>query len=474
MHMKLTKGSKLFENKKVLLVGLGSLGGGLAMAKFLLKEGARLTITDLKTAHELKESIARLPRGKVKLVLGKHRKEDFIKNDSIVCNQATSIHSPWLAIARKHNKRIESDLTLYLSILKKRDIPYCALTGTRGKTTTTNWLAHFIGGDTIVGGNMPQKGLLGIVYKKTKLFVLELSSFQLEYIKRGCVAPKVACITNLSVDHLNRHKTFAEYARVKARIFLNQTESDFLVLNADDRNTKFFLKQKPKSKIYFTSLRVLPKTKNGLYSVNNTIYFQEAGKRARITRVEGLGDHEKRNLLMAMLGAHLYGVSWKNILLRTHSLPQIPLRQEVIVKKRVLTVINDSAGTSPEATIAALQKFSKQPRLVLITGGTDKQLEFKDLAKRITRTLQEENLFLLEGSATNKLIIELQKQRFFKKEPQLFENLESIVTCVSKTLFTNPSSLTTILFSPASASFEKFKNEFDRGTKFTALAKKYL
>ena len=173
----------LIKGKKILLVGLGRLGGGVATAKFLVENGAKLTVTDLNTAEELKGSLAKLKRyfppchpelvsgsnklnafrsrnefgmtegllsrhcsNKIKFVLGEHREEDFLNNDIIIFNQAVSVYNKWVQFARKNKKQIETDLSLMLKILSKErpQMEYIAVTGTRGKTTVTTWAHHFL------------------------------------------------------------------------------------------------------------------------------------------------------------------------------------------------------------------------------------------------------------------------------------------------------------------------------------------
>lgn len=456
-------------NKKVLLVGLGILGGGVSMAKFLLKNGANLTITDLRTKKELKGSLGSLKDKKIKFTLGRHAIRDFKDAEIIIFNPAVSYFSPWTKIAKKYNKEFYNDFTLFLKSLEEQnpEANYIGITGTRGKTTTATWLSRIIPGATL-GGNIPEKGLQNIKIN-SKDFILELSSFQLEYFHKGLKPPKIAIITNFYNDHLNRYGTMAKYFNVKSRIFLSQTKNDYLILNADDEYTKKFLAKKPKGQVYLFSLKKLPQNKNGLYFKGQKIIFQEFGKIQNITKVLSLADHEKANLLPSMLAAHLYGIGWPQIAGKIKALPNVNFRQEVVKNTKKWKVINDSAGTSPDATVAAIEKFSSYPNFILITGGTDKSLDFSKLAKKIKQCVKAKDMYLFEGTATDKLVGELNKLKYFEKaDGQIFTNLSEIVKEISE------HQNGTVVFSPASASFGKFKNEFDRGRKFNNLVKRYL
>ena len=151
-----------------------------------------------------------------------------------------------------------------------------------------------------------------------------------------------------------------------------------------------------------------------------------------------------------------------------NQLPSVPLRQETVHASKKLTVINDSAATSPDAVIQALRRFlpSSRGKLALITGGTDKNLAFEELAKYIKTNLKPDHIVFLKGSATQKLLRELDWAKFPYRQDLICDDLK---TCLKKAIALNPA---LILFSPGSASFEKFKNEFDRGAQFTSLAKK--
>lgn len=435
-------------DKKVLVVGLGLLGGGVATTKWLVKQGAKVTVTDLKTRKELAGSIRALGpvAKKIRFVLGRHDEEDFRTHDFVVVNPGVPKESKYLKIAKKAGARLINDAVLFFEFLPKEN-PIIAVTGTRGKTTTTNWIAHFLRAKwpyAQAAGNTPENPLLKELERidNATPVVVELSSWQLEYLPEARRAPDIAVITNLYPDHMNRYASMKEYARAKANIFKNQTAKQILILNKDNEWTKWFLAQKPISHIRYTSSSEIS---------------------------EGVqGEHNIQNLQAAGLAAHCMGISWKDIQARVSSLPTAQFRQEVVYEKNGLCIVNDSASTSPEAGIAALERFSevavsrKQP-LFFIAGGTDKGLSYEGFAKKLLRV--KPNLFLLEGSATQKIFKYLNMTIF--KDITIFKDLETIIQTIR-------GQKGIVVFSPAAASFEKFRNEFDRGEKFNALVRKYF
>lgn len=495
-----------FKNKKVLIWGLGILGGGVSAVKWFYKRGAELRITDLKKRKDLESSIKKLKNIRAKYLLGKHRKKDFDWADIIFANPGVSYKNELVKYAKEKNKEIVNDCYLFFKYSKGDVI---AVTGTRGKTTTTTWIYELIkanlnsliqkNGSIFLGGNQPEKSLFKILEKtkENSLSVLELSSFQLEFYEKGLRAPKIAIITNIYNDHLNRYSSFEEYASMKAKIFQNQKEDDYLILNYDNSWTKFFLNFKPKSRVYFVSFKKLLKRLKGAY-IHKEIFYIRDEKEIKVMNIKKFsqiyGEHNVYNLLLSFLASYLYlkskykDVQYLNIIenlkKRIFSLKTPELRQQIIYQSKNLTIVNDSAGTSPDATIMAIKRFKNN--IILITGGTDKNLDFKELAKIIKKYIDPENLILLNGSATKKLINELEEIKY--KPKYIFEDLKD---CIKKG-FENinlkrshqdkvrkintkiHSQSYVILFSPGSASFEKFKNEFDRGRKFNKIIKRII
>lgn len=490
----------LFKDKKVLVFGLGLLGGGVATTNWLLKHGARVTVTDLKNKKQLASSLRRI-RGKVKLKLGGHSEKDVRENEIIVLNPDVSPENPLIKLARKLGKQIENEATIFYKLCPK---PMVAVTGTRGKTTTANWLAHFLNAryKTIVSGNSYVEQMLKTLDRVNKFSVVvnELPSYHLELFGGGIKAPEVV-ITNIFQDHLNRHGSLENYTRAKANIFKDQTAEQNLVLNYDNKWTPFLLKLKPKAKIWFFSLSSLPKQAAGVFYKDGTTYFQTDGPTKKAFEIKNFADkwgkHNLQNLLAASLMAHICGIPWPKIQQRIKTLPQIPFRQEIVFHGSVklttgnkkIKIINDTSATSPDGGIAALKRF-KGPHCVLIAGGTDRQLDYSEWARVVSGAIKKKNLILLNGSATEKMLKYLGKVDPVRgrsphggrsracggaasngvDESQIFDTLRGCVTAGLKKASDYPKSV--LLFSPAAKSFEKFKNEFDRGKQFNALIRK--
>lgn len=448
--------------KKVLLIGLGILGGGLSMAKYLVKKGAKLTITDLRNEDQLKKMISKLP-GNINYVLGKNRISDLKAADIIILNPAVSNFSPLVKKIKELKKEYYNDYTYFLKNVKEKNsnAKIIGITGTRGKTTTTTWTHQFIA-NSIVGGNIPEAALFKIQDKKTDVFILELSSYQLEHLSKKDRSPNIAIITNVYVDHLNRYKTMNRYLKIKKLIYANQKENDYLIISNDELISREVKKDKPKSKLMYVSLKELPKQKDGLFTRDQKVYFKKGKTIRKIGELPNFVSHEKTNFMFAALAANLYGVEWNKIFKKVKSLEKPIMRQQVIYNKRGLKIVNDSTATTPDAAIAAIEKF-KNENLLFITGGTDKNLKFDKIAKSIKKNVRPENQYFLEGSATTKLLKEMGNNAI------TYENLEDIVDVVSQLGHKG-----TIVFAPGSASFEKFKNEFDRGQQFNKLVKKYF
>ncbi len=477
-----------FKDKRITVMGLGIVGGGVGVVKFLTKAGAQVLVTDLKTKKELKSSLKKIKGLPVKLVLGRHNKKDFIHADMIIKNPGVPDDSPFLKIAKKNNVLIETDVGIFFELCPAQTI---GVTGTKGKSTVVTLLYLLLKSkysDVILAGNIGKSPLeslkkinpIGISSRsygarKKSIVVLELSSWQLEGLKNHKKSPKVALITNIYPDHLNRYKNLKDYINSKKIIFIFQNAKDFLFLNYDDKVLRKF-PQFTKSQIYFFSKRKVPRDlKKAAFLKNNEIFF---GKELRpIFNLKNLkigGEHNISNVLAAISIAKLYKVPGRNIQRVLSNFRGLPGREEFIAKIKGIKYFNDTTATMPEAVIAAMRKFAlrfPKSRIILIAGGQDKELNYKNLAKEILKRVN--HLVLFPGSASRKI----------KKEIEVLKTQKSLLSIISEVnsmekAVRRASKLATIgdivLLSPGAASFNLFKNEFDRGEQFNEIVKQYL
>lgn len=460
------------KNKKVLVMGLGFYGGGIASAKWLLSHNAIVTVTDLHTKDELTIPLRRFTSkeyNKITFVLGKHIESDFKKNDMIIVNPAIPSDSKFLKIAKDNNKDIQNDASLFFRFV---DTPVIGITGTRGKTTSTNWIAQILSnyyGSIEPIGNSTKNPLLSEISKVKKdiPIVAELSSWQLELLPNSKKSPHIIAITNIYPDHLNRYKNIQTYANAKSSIFKHQKKSDILILNYDNDWHAYFLSKKPKSQIFFTSQNKLPKNMKGLYVQNNSVFFQKDGVTKKLISITGFekkwGHHNVENLLISILSVILFNPSLKITKKIISNLKNIRFRQELVFENKHARFINDTTSTSPDALISAVRRFAGTNTYFII-GGTDKKLPFDDCAQVLKKETDAEHVIFLSGSATTNIIVSLKENNFFNNsDPIIYDSLRK---CTEHAYESSTKIKKTIVLSPGASSFEKFNNEFHRGEMF--------
>ncbi|MBT4209801.1 MAG: UDP-N-acetylmuramoyl-L-alanine--D-glutamate ligase [Candidatus Komeilibacteria bacterium] len=459
---------KSFKGKKVLVMGLGLHGGALSVVKWLLRHGALLTITDTQSKIQLKTSLEKISklRGakKIKYSLGGHDMVDFRDQDLIIQNPAVPKDSKFLKKARQKNILIINEAVMFFGLYPGSSI---GVTGTRGKSTVST-LIHKILKTTIktnvVAGNIATNPMFDAIgkLKVNSLPVLELSSWHLEIMDDYKVSPHISVVTNVLNDHLNRYKNFAHYRAAKQVIAKHQVKRDKLVLNADNVISKSFAKS-AKAYVYFYSLKNKVK---GAYLKNNKIYFNSQGRNSLVMetdKIKLLGQHNLSNILAAVCVAKIVGIANKDIAKAVNNFKGVQYRLEHKANIGGIDIYNDSTSTTPDATMAAIQAMANK-KVILIAGGEDKKLDYDKLAKQIKSKVKY--LVLLSGSGSDKLKKELKKI----KCPQ-----DKIITDVSNLKKAWQLALQAkdrgevILFSPAAASFNMFKNEFDRAHQFDAL-----
>lgn len=450
---------------KILIMGLGLLGGGQSVVEWFSKYGAQLTVTDLKTAEQLAPTLAKLRKlknfSKIKFVLGRHELKDFQNQDLIVQNPGVPRNSQFLKEAKKHKIPIVNEAVLFFGLYQDNII---GVTGTRGKSTTATLIHHILKTqikNNVLAGNISTTPMLSIADRiKAKSWpVLELSSWHLELLDEYAYSPRIGVVTNVMIDHLNRYGSFGAYRQAKLALVKHQNKTDFAVLNFDNRETLRMAKQ-VKSQVLFFSIK---QKVRGAYQQKNNLYFNN-GKKSELIAASSIlkikGEHNIANALAAIVVAKIVGISNKNIKKALSTFGGVKYRLEHLGKLQNYDVYNDATATTPDATISALQALTDRP-VVLLCGGVDKELNYRALAKQIKK--QVSSLVLIPGSGTDKLLKELNKIKFPQNRLYKFDNFKA---ACAQVLVLRPKQKSYLLFSPAGASFNLFINEFDRARQF--------
>jgi len=457
-----------FKGKRVLVMGLGLHGGALSVVKWLLKHKAVITITDLKTKVQLKDSLDKLSKlarsKKIKYTLGRHNVSDFINQDLIIKNPGVASDNKFLKVARKNNIAIVNEAVMFFGLYAGSSI---GVTGTRGKSTVSTLIHKILKTSiktNVVAGNIATNPMFDVLnkLKVNSLPVIELSSWHLETMDSYKVSPHIAVVTNVLNDHLNRYKNFNEYKKAKQAIAKHQVKRDILVLNYDNVVSRSFSKIS-KANVYFYSLR---KKVRGVYLKKDKIYFNDRSKTSLvmdINNIKVLGKHNLSNVLAAVCVAKVVGVNNKNIAKAVNSFKGVAYRLEYKTNIDGLDIYNDSTSTTPDASLAAIDAMGKR-KIILVAGGEDKRLDYDKLAKKIKSKVVY--TVLLRGSASDKLKKELVKIKYPKNK--IVTDITSLKMAF-KLGWQAKYMGDVILFSPAGASFNMFDNEFDRARQFDAL-----
>jgi UDP-N-acetylmuramoylalanine--D-glutamate ligase len=439
-------------------MGLGLNGGGLASARFLAEEGAEVTVTDGKDAEALRSSIEALAGLPIRYVLGGHDPADFSGADLVIKNPAVRPDSPYLAASRI----VETDISLFLRLSRA---PIVAITGSKGKSTVSSAIYHgFVssGRRAFLGGNITVSPLSFIAETGPDTpVVLELSSWQLADLKgKGVLKPKVAVLTAMMPDHMNRYSSMEEYMADKRLIYADQDDSCFLVANRDDEWNRSFAADCRASVRWYADAPAAGVACAWLDAASGRGLWSSTGASSDAEEILPAkllvpGRHNRKNLLGAALALRLSGLSATEVSSGMGSFPGVEHRLEFFAEKNGVRWYNDSAATIPQAVAAALESFDTP--VVLITGGTDKNLDFEPVKDSYCRP---KAIVLLKGTGTDKLRPILDAAGIAYSGP--FGDLEAAIDAASAA--SRPGD--TVLLSPGCTSFGMFLHEFDRGAKF--------
>jgi UDP-N-acetylmuramoylalanine--D-glutamate ligase len=454
--------TEALRGKRVTLVGLGTRQGGLGIARYLVAQGAQVTVTDMRTEEALAETIAALEGLPIRYVLGRHEERDFTPEgaDLVVRNPAVPRRAPLLQLAREHGVPIEMEMSLFF---RACPAPIVGVTGTKGKTTVSSLTGALLREAlpaTRVGGNMGVTALGQLADLTPHApFVLEISSWQLESLIEHRLAPRVAVLTLIAEDHLNTYDGFEDYAATKRGIAWHQETGDYLVVNRDDLES---WRAASETRAAVAPFGLHDEGDDGAWQSGDQLVWRWRGSEARwpAPQSPGLrGPHGRRNALAAIAAAMLAGADAVAVQRGLDGFSGVRDRMEVVATVGGVTYINDTTATAPVAGAAALAALEGGPGKVhLLAGGADKKLDPTPLALAAERSGAA--VYLFSGTATLALEVALRERGVVPAG--VFDSMRDVVMAATEAAVPGD----VVLLSPGCASFGLFRDEFDRGEQF--------
>lgn len=443
------------KGKNVLVVGIGR--SGLASARFLKKQDAFVIGFDEKAEDQFKKEDRNCAQELLDEIYYCEIPDEAVdKVQLVVVSPGVPLSKRPLVLAHKKGIEVIGEIELAYRFCKSKNI--VAITGTNGKTTTTTLVGEILKKqyeDVVVCGNIGLPFIDTIeTSSENTIFVLEVSSFQLETIKY--FKPKVGCILNITPDHLNRHMTMENYIKAKMRIFENIDEMGYTVLNYDNNITRDLIGLAKGNVIVFSKNK--SQFKNMVFVENDVIYFTFEGKTQEVMKKDEIfipGEHNLENALAAISCTLPFGIEKDTIEQVLKTFRGVEHRIEFVAEINGIKFYNDSKGTNTDAAEKALRAFESP--IILIAGGYDKGESFEKFASLVAKKVKK--VFLL-GQTKHKIASELEKIGY-----KNFELVSTLKEAVRKS-FECAQNGDIVLLSPACASWDMFENYEQRGRMF--------
>lgn len=435
--------------KKFVIVGLGKTGA--ALARFLLPRGAAVTISEIKNEEDLGRKARVWKERGVILETGQHRLATFLASDFIVPSPGAA-SLPLLQAAEEKGIQVISEIELAYHFIRGRVV---GITGTNGKSTTAS-LAHKIlkeaGLKAYLAGNIGTP-LISFVdgSRDDHIYVTEISSFQLEHIRRFRVG--ISVFLNVSLNHLDWHDSFASYFGAKKRLVLAQGQGDVAILNRDDRLV-WALSGETDARVYSFSGRA--KVRRGCFLRDGWIILRDENGEQPLMKAEEVplpGGHNRENVMAAALVGHCLGAAPKSMRASIRSFAGLEHRLEKVLTLRGVGFVNDSKATTVDASVKAIQSFD-QP-IVLILGGRDKGADFRLLRQPVKQKVKK---VILLGEAREKIWQALRGAAVMGSAATLREAVAQAFVAARRGEI--------VLLAPACTSFDMFRNFAARGRAF--------
>lgn len=458
-NKKLEEFNKNLFNKKVAIIGLGV--SNIPLIDYMYDKKAKVTVFDDREEEKIpKEIINKIKKYKFETSFGKDNLSKLKEFDIIFRSPSCMPTKPELEEEAKNGAIVTTEIEMLMQMCPAKVI---GVTGSDGKTTTTSLIYEILkkaGYNTYLGGNIGTPLFTKLEEMKPEdIVVLELSSFQLMGMK---ISPHIGVITNITPNHLNIHKDYEEYIDAKKNIFKYQNENDIVILNYDNEITRNAAKEATSKVVFFSHKE---KLENGFIVDGKIIKECEDDIRKHIIDTKDIilrGEHNFENVATALAATKTL-VSQEIAVKAIKEFKPVEHRLEFIREIDKVKWYNDSVSSSPTRTIAGLNSFDEE--IVLIAGGYDKNLDYTPIAKPIVEKVKK---LILLGQTSNKIYesvkAEAEKQNV-KIDIYMCSSLEETVTLAKRIAKPNQ----VVLFSPASASFDMFKNFADRGEQFKKL-----
>lgn len=441
------------KNSKFLILGLGK--SGYYACKLILEKGGKCVFFDqgkTQALNERKQSLESLGATEVK--------NDVFSAvkwcDHVVISPGIAIDNEIAVYAKKLNKAIISELDLGLEFVVS---PVVAVTGTNGKTTTSTLINEILkqaGIKSQLLGNIgePVTKYIGKIEDDT-ICVTEVSSFQMEATRKLC--PHIAVELNVTPDHLERHYTLQNYVYLKRKLLQNMTNSEYAVLNYDDLNVRGFSKHTRAKCVYFS----LKYKVDGAYVQDGEIYYKDKPVMS-LEAIKLAGEHNVSNTLASVCVAKLLNVADDAIYNAVSCFYGVKHRMEKVCSAHEISYIDDSKATNADSTIKAV-KSMKEPT-VIILGGKDKGLDYNELFSELKNSTVIHAV--LTGENKNKMLEYAVNCDY--KNVSVANDFENAVALAKKACPVGGN----VLLSPATSSFDSFKNFEERGDSFVKIVKK--
>lgn len=442
-----------YKGKRVSIIGIGGTKrSGFYSALLLKKEGADVFLSEIKREEEFKKEIDEFKKLGINYEFGINS-EKILESDIIVLCPGVPREHPIINKAKILGKKVTGELELAFEFINGDVV---GITGTSGKSTTTSLTYELIKrgfNKTYLGGNIGIPLSYLVLNEREGVFVLEVSAFQLETIKK--FRPKVGVFLNFHEDHLDRYKNLDEYFSFKKRIFENQLESDFAILNYDDEKIRKLNKELKSKVLYFS----MEKEVEGVFYKDGKIFLNLDGFKEVVLmrdQISLIGDFNTKNIMAATLASYLITKDLDSIRKGLKEFRALPHRLEFVAEINGIKFINDSKSTKPESSKLALLSFPSK-KVIIILGGSSKKSDFKELCELV----KERAKFAICIGATKYEFVKIFDEIGFK-DYEIVDNLQEAV----RVSYSKGEEGDIVLLSPACASFDMFIDFEDRGEKF--------